>query len=64
MDNPELIDQFEDELSQSIQKARKAGLSPETIGFILQETVKNLNLMAYAEAWLNQYAPRKPLAAP
>lgn len=60
MDNPELIDQFEDDLSQSIQKARKAGLSPETIGFILQETIKNLNLMAYCEAWLEQYVHERP----
>jgi len=64
MDNPELIDKYEDELSQLIQEMRNDGIAPETIAFILQETVKNLNLMAYCKAWLNQYAPESFKVAP
>jgi hypothetical protein len=63
MDNALLIDKYNDELSRLIQKMHKDGISYATILFILSETLKNLNLMAYCENWLAEHAIGKGLVA-
>ena len=50
-DNAELIEKYEDELRQLIQKMHKDGISYLTIGFVLLEVIKNLGLMGYCEEW-------------
>lgn len=64
MDNPELIEEYEDELRQFVSRMHKDGIRHEVIRDTFQRMTNCLDTMAYAEAWLNQYAPRSSLAAP
>ncbi len=61
MNNADLIERFEDDLRQLIQKMHKDGIPYETIGFVLSEVIKNLKLMAYCEKWLAECTPVKGL---
>jgi hypothetical protein len=63
MDDPELIDKYEDELWQIIFGMHKDGINYSTILFVMEEAIKNLNLMAYCERWLAEYATGKGLVA-
>jgi len=62
-DNPELIEKHELELWHIIYEMHKDGINYSTILFLLQEAVKNLDLMAYCEKWLALYATDKGLVA-
>ena len=51
MDDPELIDDYQDELSSLV--ARMQGeLLPDTVSFLLSEAVKGCWLQRYAADWL------------
>jgi len=62
-DNADLIEKYELELQELIQRMHKDGINYSTILFLLQETVKNLDLMAYCEKWLAMYVTNKGLVA-
>ena len=51
-DNPALIEYYEDELWQVINRMHRAGLSYANILFIMEEALKSLKLQAYCENWL------------
>ena len=59
-DNPELVDEFEDNLFKIIRQALKDGIDPETIRFLLQNERGNMKLIAYSGEYLGRYAPEKP----
>ena len=62
-DNPDLIERYELELQELIQRMHKDGIAYPTICFVLTEAIKNLDLMAYCEKWLAIYATGKGLMA-
>jgi len=59
-DNPELIDQYKDELHQLIQRMRNDGIPLDTTRFVFQETTEDLDTMVYSASGLSQDAPEKP----
>jgi len=63
MDNPDLIEKYELELLELIQRMHRDGISYQTIYFVLTEVIKNLDLMAYCENWLAIYGQGKGLVA-
>ena len=63
MDNPDLIEKYELELLELIQRMHRDGISYQTICFVLTEVIKNLDLMAYCENWLAIYGQGKGLVA-
>jgi len=44
-------------------RMQKDGISSPSTDFVLQEMIKNLNLMAYCENWLAMYGRDKGLVA-
>lgn len=64
MDNPELIEQYERELWDTVRKMHQDGISYDAAHDTLERMTKALDTMAYSEGWLSQYAPESPLAAP
>jgi len=62
-DNADLIEKYELELQELIQRMHKEGISYQTICFVLTEVIKNLDLMAYCENWLAIYGQGKGLVA-
>ena len=51
MDNPDLIEKYEDELWDKIYQMSK-DISYGTTIFILREIIKTINLMDYCKRWL------------
>ena len=62
-DNAELIERYELELQELIQRMHKEGISYQTMLFVLTEVIKNLDLRAYCEKWLAMYGQDKGLVA-
>jgi len=63
MDNPKVIEKYELELQELIQRMHRDGISYQTICFVLTEVIKNLKLMAYCEKWLAIHGQDKGLVA-
>ena len=61
--HPNLIERYELELQELIQRMHKEGISYQTMLFVLTEVIKNLDLMAYCEKWLAIYVTDKGLVA-
>jgi len=60
MDNPELIDKYDDQLRQIMLDMRHDGIPHRTIHHVFSECAKDLEIMAKAEVELNLVAPEKP----
>lgn len=60
MDNPELIEQYEDELQQIVSRMHKDGIRHEVIHDTFQRITNCLDTMTYAEGWLKENRPNIP----
>ena len=60
MDNPDLIERYELELQELIQRMHKDEIRHEVIRDVFQNMTNCLDTMAYAEGWLSQTRPKKP----
>ena len=54
MDNSILIDKYKAELSILLNEMHNEGISDETIGYILQESINNFNLIEYCRKWFEE----------
>lgn len=55
MDDVNLIEKYERDIQDTIDKMHKVGVRYSVIIFILREVIKGLEVQEYAEAWLREY---------
>jgi len=60
VDNADLVETSEQDIWGIVERMRKSGVRYETIHFILQETIKTLEMQAYCEGWAEQNMPHHP----
>jgi len=54
VDNADLIEQYADKLQIMLTQMHKDGISDEVIGFVVQQTINNFNLVSYCRQWFEE----------